>query len=282
MTYVVQDFPLGRQVLPVRAHDRLTSPGAVRLRLNGEQALLVTSYRSGATGLGKNHFPPDRLEPTSASFPDAAPLFLDNDTLTYRPIIALIEAVPVAADDLAAAVIRVLESGGLRCGAVSLDGQNRLGTKLGCVNRPPAWCWQQLASELILWQGARAIVAGPAQEEEVDTVEYAEALHRVGQDVDSLVIDLGCRWTPRLFRAVLPIATHIWIVTRPGQWSGVEMRLEQAEYSGWTDMTRVRIVLIGDGPVPVMNFGVPLAGVLPDLAGERVRAFVLREVGRKP
>lgn len=254
------------------------TPALVRLRLGEDQALHFRSYRPHRSAQPNRETHPSPLKTALQPENPVNPI----STLGYKPVIALVEAVPVSADDLAAAVIRALEASGLRCGAVSLDGQGRLAQKLGLASRPPAWLWKQNAPELVHWQGARAIIAGPAQEEEVDPREYQIVVSQLGQELDCLVLDLGCRWNPRLFRTLLPMATHIWVVTRPGQWSGVEMRIEQAEFSGWTDMTRVRVLQIGAGSVPALNLGAPLGGVLPDLQPERVHPFVAREVGRKP
>jgi hypothetical protein len=197
-----------------------------------------------------------------------------------RQIIALVEAVPAGADALALALAGAVEQAGQRVSLVSLDRANRLGQRLGVPAPAPAWQWKQASPELLVRQGLRLLVPGPSAETEVGHDAVEGVLHLAREAADIVVVDLGCRWEPRLFRPVLLRADAIWIVTRAGQWTGTEMRLEQAEFSGWTEMRRVRLVVIGDGPPPPVGLGVQVAGTLSEPAGEAARDFAVREVGR--
>lgn len=199
--------------------------------------------------------------------------------LTNTPVIALVEAVPARADELAAACLQTLAGEERRCCAVALDGTNRLGVRLGCPERPPANAWQS-AADLIVTRGQNGVVPGPVEEAALTGADLDRVLAEAAATSRAVVIDLGCRWVPNLFRPVMARATHIWVVTRVGQWTGVEMRLEQAEFSGWTDTRRVRIVALGEQVAAPPFLGAPVAAVLPEPAGEAVRALVLREVGR--
>lgn len=197
-----------------------------------------------------------------------------------RQVIALIEAVPAGADVLALTLAKAVEQAGQRVGLVSLDRANRLGQRLGIPALAPAWQWKQASPELLVRQGLRVVVPGPAAEGEVGSDAVEGVLHLVREAAETVVVDLGCRWEPRLFRPVLLRADMIWIITRAGQWTGTEMRLEQAEFSGWTEMRRVSLVVIGEGAPPPVGIGVPVAGVLPEPAGEAALGFAVREVGR--
>jgi hypothetical protein len=246
----------------------------IRLRA-GSGALLIPGFLSAA----------NRMPPTADSDPVAAPLHRAPDppvsaaALTFTPIIALVEAVPARADELAAACLQALAGEDRPGCAVALDGANRLGERLGCPDRTPAGAWHGSA-DLAVARGRIILVPAPADEAAVDAAGIDRVLAQAAGTARAVVVDLGCRWVPRLFRPVFARATHIWLVTRSGQWTGVEMRLEQAEFSGWTDMRRIRVVAIGPEAVAAPGLGVPVAAVLPEPGGAAARAFVLREVGR--
>jgi hypothetical protein len=195
-------------------------------------------------------------------------------------MIALIEAVPAGADALALTLAGAVEQAGQRAGLVSLDRENRLGLRLGLPARAPAWQWKQASPELLVRQGLRVVVPGPSTEAEVGGDAVEGVLHLAGEAADVLVVDLGCRWEPRLFRPVLLRADTIWLITRAGQWTGTEMRLEQAEFSGWTAMRRVKLVVVGNGPPPPPGLDVPVAGTLSQPSGDAALAFVVHELGR--
>lgn len=195
-------------------------------------------------------------------------------------MIALIEAVPSGADELGYAMVRVLEESGVQVGVICLDRQNRLGGRLGCPTPAPTWCWRQASPELLVRHGLRVVVPGPASEGELGTEAVEAVLHLVRQAIDVVVVDLGCRWEPRLFRSILSQADAIWILVRAGQWTGAEMRLEQAECSGWTEMRQVRLIVVGSGSPPPLSLGVPVAGY-PSVSDEAAaRSLLERELGR--
>jgi hypothetical protein len=261
------------------------APGAggepVRLRIGTDRYALVPSYRPDPRGTGPPAGPVRDLTRTTPEFTRTAP----ESPRPHRspgalPMVALIEAVPAGGDALAAAAAATLEAAGLRPGIVSLDRHNRLATRFGCPDPAPVWRWQQAAPDLPVDQGCRVVVPGPAAEAGLDGPAAAAVLQHLAQMAAALIIDLGCRWEPRLFRPVLTMATHIWIITRAGQWSGAEMRLEQAEFSGFTPMERVRLVVIGDGLPPPGFLGAPVAAVLPAAEGAAVQEFIWREIGR--
>lgn len=197
-----------------------------------------------------------------------------------RTVIALVEAVPSGADELGSAIVRVLEAAGLRVGVICLDRQNRMGARLGCPTHAPSWCWRQATPDLLLRHGLRVVVPGPATENEVGTEVVEAVLHLVREAADIVLVDLGCRWEPKLFRPIIAQANQIWVMVRSGQWTGAEMRLEQAECSGWTEMRRVRLVAVGEEAPPPINLGVPVAGHISVPDDEAARYLVERELGR--
>jgi hypothetical protein len=187
--------------------------------------------------------------------------------------------VSTGAEALAALITDTVGAAGHTYAAVSLDRDNRLGARLGCVAPSPNWCWKQADDELFICKSAGLVIPAPASEDELATADVAAAMEKAIAAADALVVDLGCRWTPRLFRPVLARATHIWLIVRAGQWSAVEMRLEQADFSGWTAMDRLRLVVVGEGiPVPA-GLAEITAAVLPDFSGAAAREFVWRELG---
>jgi hypothetical protein len=198
-------------------------------------------------------------------------------TLDFKPVIAIVEAVAVDAETLGQTALEVAVSCGYPFGAISLDRQNRLATRLGHAAPSPVWSWKHTEP---VTPSARVVIPAPEAEEELDGSDVEAMLQTVLGLTEGVVVDLGCRWAPRLFRPVLTRATHIWLVVRAGQWGAVEVRLDQAEFSGWTDMKRIRLVVLGTGsPVPA-QFGDMVAAVLPDLAGPAAKGFVASAVGR--
>lgn len=238
--------------------------------------------------LGEGRFVEEHLSAPGPSAPantrsDPAPAPKVQEV--FRPgaarlVIALIEAVPAGGADLAMSVVEVLEQAGHRVGILSLDKENRLGARLGAAAPAPSWCWKQASPDLLVRSGLRVLAPGPAAEGEIGSEAVDRVLHLVRETADIVLADLGCRWEPRLFRPVLLHAEQIWVLVRAGQWTGAEMRLEQAECSGWLEMRRVRLVVVGDGAPPPAGLGVPVAGVLPAPGGEAARSFALRELGR--
>lgn len=258
----------------------MQNPISVRLRVSETQAITVPAclppdqpceVACGPEGHGAGG--PDQATATAAVAVPGLPL------AGQKPVVALVEAVPAGAVDLACAALALAEAGGCRCAVVSLDRQNRLGARLGCPLAAPAGWWQQGSPDLLVHKGARIVVPGPDREEALDGPHVEGVLERVREQSDLVLVDLGCRWVPRLFRPVLTRATHIWLVARAGQWSAVEMRLEQAEFSGWTDCRRIRLVVIGlEVPVPAA-LGLEVAAVLPEPGGAAAREFVYRQLG---
>ncbi len=246
----------------------------VRLRLGERKTLIIEApvfaHPAGAAAQAATAAPA-RI---AAQRPAAA------GAIAPGTLVALVEAVPTRSDELAGAVVEAAEARGLRCGILSLEPQNRLAGRFGCPATTPAWKWKEESPDLLVAQGPRTVVAGPEFEEELDGPAVDRVLSRLRDATDVAVVDLGCRWLPRLFRPVLTAATHIWVLTRPGQWSGAEMRLQQAELSGWTDMSRVRLVVVGAGAPVSVQFHAMVAGVLPDVAGQPALDFVFRELGR--
>lgn len=196
--------------------------------------------------------------------------------LGYKPVVALVEAAPSGADELMLNLISLVEEERGTCGVISLDRQNRMAGRLGCVAPSPQWCWNSAAPELFIPQGARVVVPAPDPEAGLAPEAVQQVVRKVTELADVVVVDLGCRWEPRLFRPVLMLASHVWFVTRAGQWTAMEMRLEQAEFSGWTDMSRVRSVALGDTQsVPI---GAHSIVTLPAAGGWITREFLLREL----
>lgn len=249
----------------------------IRLRLSDEQALTVRAYRPA--GYEQLATSPAHIHEGSRPSVTPAPEPVVQ-VLAYRPVIALIEAVPSGVEELALAAASILEGAGVCPGVICLDGQNRLAVRMGIRDRAPALAWQQALPELPVACGSVLVVPGPDNEAAISSAAVAAVLDETGRNCGGLVVDLGCRWEPRLFRPVLSAATHIWLVVRSGSWSGAEMRLEQAEFSGWTDMERVRVVVAGPTPPPPGLLGAPAVNVLPALGGAAARAFVTGEVGR--
>lgn len=253
----------------------------IRLHLGDRQVIVVPGYitAGGPKEFGEMNF--------GVAMPDQPPpaLHAPLEPALCRPpispgtVVALIEAVPARAEVLAETIVQVVERSGRRCGVLSLDSQNRLAARFGCVTAPEASVWKQRAADLILDQGTRAILPAPPAESDLEAADVGRALQELQGRAEIVVADLGCRWVPRLFRPVLERAAHIWVAVRAGQWSGAEARLGQAEFSGWTDMARVRLVVLGDSaPVPV-HLGVTVAGVLSDPDGRAAHEFVSRELG---
>lgn len=247
-------------------------PPVVRLRIGEERVVLVPSrWLPVAAPAAATSPPPVAPLPPAPATPQA-PQPPPDLAPGSRPVLVLVEAVPAGAEELAATVLAALAGMGRRCGVVSLERENRLAARLGCTTLAPAWCWRQAAPELVVQQGSRLVITAPSSEDELEAGHVDAVLRNLRDATDALVIDLGCRWVPRLFRPALQLATQIWLVTRTGQWTGAEMRLEQAQLSGWTPMDRVRLVVVG-AQTATVNLGVPVIA-LPDVAA------VADELGR--
>lgn len=253
----------------------------VRLRAGG-QVLHVTALLPEHLGTGAEPPPltPGRPEPPARPESPSRPETPAQAGRPARALIALVEAVPARADELAVTIARIAENTGTRCALLGLERQNRLGARMGVLSRSPVWSWKNAAAELGVQQGNSLVVPCPEDEAPLESANVARVLQALTERADWVVVDLGCRWIPGLFRPVMERATNIWIVTRAGQWSGAEMRLEQAEFSGWTPMGRVGLVVMGEGlPVPG-GLGGLVAGVLPEPGGQAACELVNREVGR--
>ncbi|PZN00887.1 MAG: hypothetical protein DIU76_11930 [Bacillota bacterium] len=73
---------------------------------------------------------------------------------------------------------------------------------------------------------------------------------------EMVLVDLGCRWAPRVFRPVLTLATvQVLVCSGTGYgYAAAERRLEQADLSGWTDPLRFQLVVVqgqDEKPAPV-------------------------------
>lgn len=133
-------------------------------------------------------------------------------------LIALVEASPAGAEHLAAAVARQGELSGRSTVALALEPRGRL---------------QQLLPTAL---------AAPA---DLSGALFSERLQELQRRADLLVVDLGCRWVPALFRPVLSRADEIWLVGAVGQWGALEVRQSQAEFSGWTNLDRLSLFALG-------------------------------------
>jgi len=254
-------------------------PETVRLRIAGGEYIRVKSYRAAVPAPLPQPAAatPHRDEAAAVRLPEPSPS--TGKHAGQRPVLVLIEAVPSGAEELAATALEVMAAGGRTCGVVSLDPHNRLAARHGCTTLSPGWCWRQAAPELLVQRGDRIVVTAPAHEAELEGGHVEAVLGEVLARADALVVDLGCRWVPRLFRPVVGMATQIWLVTRTGQWTGAEMRIEQAEISGWTPMDRVRLLVLGPERPP-LSLGVGVAGAVPDWRGPAAWELAVRELGR--
>lgn len=270
-----------------------TQPETVRLRV-GAQAVQFQSWRP-AVRIGD----PPAAGPVPVAITPPAPPAPDlclappppapapgpsvprgGLAIGYKPLIALIQATPCRAADLALTLLAMLEQSGYRCGVLCLDQHNTLGARFGCAGHSPHWTWRQPPPELFTQQGSRTVVPAPDTEGGMDPESVGTVLQTLIDQTDAVIVDLGCRWEPRLFQPVLGPATHIWVLTEPGKWTALEMRLEQAEFSGWTAMARVRSVALGEGGQPSpRNIGIG-AVHLPDVRGKVACEFLARELGR--
>lgn len=266
-----------------------TRPELIRLRLR-DRTLIVPSLRPVAStpriSAGPTDSPKAAPEPVIAIPPPAAPPPVAPERrqadapaparLGFRPVIAVVEAAPSGVEQLMTDLIAEVEATGGRCGVVSLDRQNRLAGRFDCPGFAPQWCWNASTPELFIRQFHRLVVAAPDSEAGLQPEAVQRVVRTVMDSSDVVVIDLGCRWEPRLFRPVLTLATNIWLVTRAGQWTAMEMRLEQAEFSGWTDMSRVRSVALGNADLPPA--GLSSVVTLPPAGGWVLQEFLAREL----
>lgn len=245
-------------------------------RASAPRGMVESPSQSGGQRLPAAHL---HAPPYVTEAPVPAPVLAVGRPHGCKPVVVLIEAVPSGAEELAATIAEAAEGVGFRPGLLCLDRENRLGIRLGCVQKSPSWCWQQETLELFVQRGGRTVIPAPANESDVTQQQVHQVLQQLHTNTDVVVVDLGCRWDPRLFRPVLNQATHIWVLTRSGQWSGAEMRLEQAEFSGWTDMRRVQLVVVGGSP-PSGGLQTSVAGVLPEAGGQFAQSWVARELWR--
>ncbi|HLO03575.1 MAG TPA: hypothetical protein VK191_10725 [Symbiobacteriaceae bacterium] len=138
-------------------------------------------------------------------------------------LIALVEASPAGAELLVAAVASTGDASGRTTIALALEPRGRI-----LHARPP---------------GPTVLAAPP---EPILTASLlAERLHELQRRADVVVVDLGCRWVPALFRPVLSRADEIWLVGQVGQWGALEARQSQAEFSGWTNLDRISLFALG-------------------------------------
>jgi len=255
-------------------------PVQVQLRLTTERTLLIRSHPpQGSPKIVAGKKTPAPIPSAPSQNPPGQPIPIES-SLGYKPVVVLIEATTTGAEALTSAVTDVLESMGSTCGVISLDRQNRTGARFGCPLPAPGWCWKQTSADILIQQGHRLIVPAPAVEDELTPDDVDRLLQKVSDSTDGMVIDLGCRWVPRLFRPVLARATHIWVVVRNGQWGAAEIRLDQAEFSGWTDTDRIRLVVIGQGGALPSHLGVEIAAVLYSPEGPAAKEFVVSELRR--
>lgn len=131
-------------------------------------------------------------------------------------LIALVEASPVGAERLAAALVRQGQASGRTAIGLSLEPRGRL------LHVLPAGLALVVPEEALL-----------------------DHLLELQRQADLLVVDLGCRWAPTLFRSVLSRADEIWLIGEVGLWGALEARQSQAEFSGWTDLDRVSLFALG-------------------------------------
>lgn len=256
----------------------------VRIRLTPERSVIVPSCRPDP-GTGQRLADPAPTAPAVHASPvepppQALPRRAHAPAAPGRAVvIALVEAAPAGAEELALTILRLAAESGWRPGVVALDQQNRLGRRLGCAAPTPAWCWGKGAEGVVRQDGARVVVAGPDSEQEVGEAGISTVLGIAAQACDVLIVDLGCRWEPRLFRPVLTRAERIWLLAPASKSTAMEMRLEQAEFSGWTDLSRVQPVLLTDRGTPGM-ISFRNAALIDDPAGPGARELVLRELRR--
>lgn len=253
--------------------------GKVRIRLGDRRVLVVPTYSSDATAPAAPSPPILRSAPPAPPTPQRMPA-VALPQLAHRVLVALIEAVPSRAELLAATMITAMEAAGSPCAAVSLEPQNRLGVRFGCAVQSDPHGWRLGPAATGVQQGHRTIIPAPSSEEALESGALTQALSQITDRADLTIVDLGCRWVPRLFRPVLTQATHIWLVARAGQWTGVEMRLEQAEFSGWTPMHRIRLVVVGEEPGVPPQLSPIVAGVLRDPEAPAVAGLMEREFRR--
>ncbi|HYF91833.1 MAG TPA: hypothetical protein VD969_06275 [Symbiobacteriaceae bacterium] len=254
----------------------------IRLRL-GDRMLVVPTTRPDRAAPARAPTAPVRSALEIAP-PPAQPLILEAPQteapiaprLRYKPVIAVVDAAPCGVERLLADLVAEVEGAGGRCGIVSLDRQNRLALRFDCSELSPHWCWNSCAPELFIRQNSRVVVTAPDSEAGLQPEAIQRTIRSVIESTDAVVIDLGCRWEPRVFRPALTLATSIWMVTRAGQWTAMEMRLEQAEFSGWTDISRVRLVALGDADLPPV--GLPSVVTLPPAGGWVLQEFLAREL----
>lgn len=262
----------------VASHDQ-TRLGKVRLRLGDRRVLVVPTYSADSLSVPPTLSSMLPGSPPIATPPQAVPV-ISAPNLVDRLLVALIEAVPARAELLAATMLTTLEASGSRCAAISLEPQNRLALRFGCSVQSAPHAWELGAEACGVQQGHRLTVSAPSAEDAVESHAVSTVITQIRDRADLTVVDLGCRWVPRLFRPVLAQATHIWIIARAGQWSGVEMRLEQAELSGWAPMHKVRLVVIGEEPPLPAHLSGSLAGTLREPEGQGVRELMGRELRR--
>lgn len=133
-------------------------------------------------------------------------------------LIALVEASPAGTELLAAALVRTAEAVGRTAVALALEPRGRLLSLIPtALTGPP--------------DPAPALLT--------------ERLNDLQGRADIIVVDLGCRWAPALFRPVLSRADEIWLVGQVGQWGALEARQSQAEFSGWTNLERISLFALG-------------------------------------
>lgn len=222
---------------------------------------------------------PEPSPPPAAPAAPVRPERLPAARWLGKPLVALVEASPCGADDLALTLMNLAESSQLRVALVSLEPQNRLGLRLGHPASSSGPGWGESPGSQVRPVGPHLLVPAPDREDWLDPQRILACLDWVRNEADATVVDLGCRWEPRLFRPVLQQAAHIWLLTRAEKGMALEMRHEQAEFSGWTDMKRVQSVVIGGSPrTGALSWGSYTVS-LPDAAGDQARAFILRELG---
>jgi hypothetical protein len=268
----------------------VTQLDQVRIRC-GPQAVLVRSWcppiqltRPTSVNVpepASHAAPPPALAPAPSPLTIPVPSTITGFSIGHKPVIALVQASPCGAADLALTLLGMMEQVGYRVGVICLDKQNLLGARFGCAANSPHWCWRQASAELFVHQGSRLIVPAPDLETGLDSDSVRTVLLATVDAVDAVVVDLGCRWEPRLFQPVLALATHIWFLTETGKWTALEMRLEQAEFSGWTEMARVRPVALGEGGQHQSRVIGASAVLLPDVRGRVACEFLARELGRR-
>ncbi|MFZ5826296.1 MAG: hypothetical protein ACOY94_18540 [Bacillota bacterium] len=254
----------------------------LRLRLGPSRTILIP----GVEPLKETDVHPTSLPAPPAAHPpppgqasSVRPEHIQLASWPGKPLIALVEGSPCGADDLALTLMHLAESSGLRVALVSLEPQNRLGLRLGHPATSSGPGWGDNPGGQVRPVGPHLLVPAPDREDWLDPERILACLDWVRNQVDATVVDLGCRWEPRLFRPVMEQARHIWVLTRAEKGMALEMRLEQAEFSGWTDMKRVQSLVLGGSPrggaLSWGSYAVPL----PDASGDQTRAFIQRELG---